>query len=98
MAKTARTYRLSDAALEAVAQRDRAKYPAANDFVEARILEAEKEKKEDEVLQKISGIEKNLERVLGFLAGKKGAVGIKPNFDARAPSPKPRSPKGLYFT
>ncbi len=71
MAKTARTYRLSDAALEAVAQRDRAKYPAANDFVEARILEAEKEKKEDEVLQKISGIEKNLERVLGFLAGKK---------------------------
>lgn len=70
MAKTARTYRLSDAALEAIEQRDRTKYPAANDFVEAKILEAGKEKKEDEVLRKISGMEKILERVLGLLTEK----------------------------
>lgn len=40
MPKTARTYRLSDEALEALENRDKLRYPRANEYIEHLILNA----------------------------------------------------------
>lgn len=87
MAKTAKTYRLSDMALEVIENRDRKKYPSANDFVEASILETEKEKKGEILLQKISKLEKNSESILEFLMRKN---------ETKNASTTPPLPDGFY--
>lgn len=67
MAKTARTYRLTYEALEAIENRDRSKYPTANEYVESKILEAGREKEETDFLYRLSKMEGNLEAVLQIL-------------------------------
>lgn len=87
MAKTARTYRLSDEALEVIEKRDKKKYPTANDFVEAMILKVENKYTEEEFFTKISKIEKNSESILEFLMRKN---------ETKNASTTPPLPDGFY--
>ena len=64
MAKISRTYRLSKEALEQIDQRDKSRYPTANDFVESCILIGCREENHVEevglILQEIRMVQKEI--------------------------------------
>lgn len=80
MPKTARTYRLSQDALEAIENRDRQKYPTASDLIESKILEAGREKEEKDFRESFVELNQKMEMVLQILQNLsgKGTAGNEP--------------------
>lgn len=68
MAKKSRTYRLSEAALQAVEMRDKLKYPSANDYVEAMIIKEKNEKKTNNIIERLDRIEKKTDILIQILS------------------------------
>ena len=60
MAKISRTYRLSKEALEQIDQRDKSRYPTANDFVESCILIGCREENQVEEVGLIRMVQKEI--------------------------------------
>lgn len=60
MKKISKTYRLSEAALEAIEGRDRMKYRTANEFVEQKILEGREEADVRRVLDELHILKKEI--------------------------------------
>ena len=69
MTKEKKTYRLSDRAIRIIENRDRSKYPTANDFVEGKIVESEKETEDAVILDEVKKIQKNDVVIMEMLRG-----------------------------
>lgn len=64
MVKEKKTYRLSKEALLIIENRDRAKYPTANEFIERKILESVREDSSVGIMKKIHELEQKVDRIL----------------------------------
>lgn len=61
--KVSKTYRLSEATLTVIEERDRQKYPTANEFVEHRILKEQEENDLKKVLDELCSLRKEIEEM-----------------------------------
>lgn len=67
MKKTSKTYRLSEAALEAIEGRDRLKYRTANEFVEQKILEEREAADIRQVLAELQNLKEEIGEIKSHL-------------------------------
>ena len=64
MAKEKRDFRLSRAALEAIENRDKVRFPTATEYVEQSVLKFEKSCEQEQISKQLQKLDKNIQEIL----------------------------------